>query len=219
MSGFKSDALNIVFGDGVINIIIAHLIKCSTQMKKDCLDQSNPLHNHEDKITNRLTAEYLNAQPSNFRYITQTLEHYEKVTAQYVGRTDIMVISNDYFRDTQAYHIIECKRIDGSTSLNRKYVSEGVARFISTTQKQKYSSYYSRNIMFGYVIKTIDIPSNTEKIVDMQSRILEDTITGDFALLHKDDSHYYVYSSKYQPDASLIELVHLFYDFSDVVSM
>lgn len=44
---------------------------------------------------------------------------------------------------------IECKRIDGTADLNKKYVKEGVARFVT----QKYSSYYGRNVMLGFVVK------------------------------------------------------------------
>jgi len=34
MGGFKNEIINNAFEAGIINIIIAHLIKCSKQMKK-----------------------------------------------------------------------------------------------------------------------------------------------------------------------------------------
>ena len=219
MGGFKSDALNSVFSDGVIKIIIAHLIKCSRQMKDDCVNHKIPLYNHEDKITNRLTAKYLNIGIGNFRYVPQCSEHFDEATDLYIGRTDIAVFSCDNFCDSQAYHIIECKRIDGSNELNNKYINEGVARFFSPTQNPRYSSYYKKNIMFGYVVKAIDIPSNTGRINEMQNQILENTIAGDFLLLCNDGSDYYVYGCQYRPDIGSIDLLHLFYDFSDVVRL
>ena len=219
MGGFKSDALNSAFGDGVIAIIIAHLVKCSCQMKDDCVNHKNPLENHEDKISNRLIAKYLNIESNNFLYVPQCLEHFDEATDLYIGRTDITVFSRNNYCDSPPYHIIECKRIDGGSNLNRKYITEGVMRFFSPAHNPKYSSYYKKNIMFGYVVKAIDIPSNTDKINEMQNQILENTIAGDFLLLCSDGSDYYVYACQYQPDIDSTELVHLFYDFSGVVRM
>ncbi|MDR1205593.1 MAG: hypothetical protein LBL26_08975 [Peptococcaceae bacterium] len=213
MSSFKNETVNTAFEGGVINIIIAHLTKCGTQMRMDCVN-SHPLENNEDKITNRLVSTYLNAEPNNFRYEPQSLEHYDEETNCYIGRTDIKVISGDYFRDSQAYYIIECKCIDGTSNLNRKYVTEGVARFLIPTAKPKYSSYYAQNIMLGYVIRSINIPENTAKIKKLQNQILENVTANDFLLLCHAGLDYYVYTCQYQSDKRNIELRHLFYDLS-----
>ena len=151
MSGFKNEDYNIVFDNWHIHIIIAHLAKCSKQMKTDCIDNNDLLKNNEDAITNKLAALYLNAEPNAFRYEPQSSENYDGETDHYIGRTDIKVISGDYFRDAQAYFIVECKRIDGGPDLNKKYISEGVSRFFIPAPSPKYSSYYRQNIMFGYV--------------------------------------------------------------------
>jgi len=186
-------------------------------MKTDCIDNNDPLKNNEDAITNRLTAKYLNAEPNAFRYEPQASENYDDEIGRYIGRTDIKVISGDYFRDVQAYFIIECKRIDGKPDLNKKYISEGVSRFFTPVLNPKYSSYYKQNIMFGYVVQAIDIPKNAEKIKDLQSQILGNVTTGKFLLLCHDAADYYVYSCLYQSGGQNIELRHLFCDFSMAV--
>ena len=215
MGGFKNEATNIEFESGAINIIIAQLIKCSKLIKTNCVDTNSLLKNNEDKITNRLIAKYLNVGPNDFRYEPQSPENFDESTDQYIGRTDIKVISRDYFRDSQAYYIIECKRIDGTANLNKKYINEGVARFAS--HPAKYSSYHNENIMFGYVVQAIDISANTTKIEDLQNQILKNGAAKKFFLLCCESSNYYLYSCQYQSDEKNIELKHLFYNFSSVI--
>ena len=218
MGGFKNEAINVAFDGGVINIIIAHLTKCSKQMKADCITNGNLLRNNEDAITNRSIAKYLNAEPNDFRYEPQASENFDDETDRYIGRTDIKVISGDYFRNVRAYFIIECKRIDGTDDLNKKYITEGVARFFTPASKPKYSSYYKKNIMFGYVVQAIDIPNNSDKIDKLQASILKEATATGFVLKQNDDSRYYVYACEYvSVHTERIELHHLFFDFASVI--
>lgn len=204
------------FKVGIIDKIISQLVTCSKQMKADCLSSSNFMRDNEDVITNRLVANYLNAKPDYFRYEPQSLENYDKENDKYIGRTDIKVISGDYFRNAKAYHIVESKRLDGSITLNKKYITEGVDRFLISNTESKYSSYYQQNIMFGYVVKAIDIQKNANKIDELQCALLKDIRISPFILKNKEDPQYYVYACEYT-DISLacIKLHHLFYDFSD----
>ena len=216
MGGFKGESLNIAFESGVINLIIAHLIKCSKQMKTDCAEPCNMLQNHEDKITNRLVAKYLNTEPNNFRYEIQSPENFDGQTDQYIGRTDIKVISADYFKDSQSYYIIESKRIDGDDDLNKKYITDGIARFV--INPPKYPSYHKQNIMFGYVVQAIDIPKNTEKIGALQASLLNGVTVNAFILVQNEDYQSFVYSCGYASEhIRHIELKHIFYDFADVI--
>ena len=220
MGGFGNEAINNAFDCGFINHIIAHLINCSKQMRSDCIDSDNFLRNNEDGITNRLTSVYLNNKPDDiFRYLPQSPEQYDITTDHYIGRTDIQVISrNHFFQDAKAYHVIECKRIDGTLNLNRKYVTEGVERFFSPSPNPKYSSYYRQNIMFGYVVESIVIPDNTEKIDCLQFTLLKGAAASKFVLNSSDNSKYYEYRCNYDSDnIGKIILSHLFYDFSDVI--
>lgn len=218
MAGFKNEIINSVFDAGIINVIIAHLTNCSKQMKADCVATDNLLKNNEDAITNRLIAMYLNAQPGIFRYEPQSPEHYDGETDCYIGRVDIKVISGDYFRDEKAYHIIECKRIDGTITLNQKYITEGVERFFSPTSQPKYSSYYLQNIMFGYVVQAIDISENADKIDKLQGCLLKGATASPFALRQNENSQYYVYACEYGIlNIEQIELSHLFFDFANII--
>jgi hypothetical protein len=217
MGGFKNETTNVEFDAGVINTIIAHLIKCSKQMKEDCIAADNLLKNDEDAITNRLTV-YLNAGPNILRYESQSPEHYNDGTDRYIGRTDIKVISGDYFRDAKAYHIVECKRIDGTNTLNRKYIKDGVARFFTPTPKPKYSSYYMLNIMFGYVVRAIDVSDNADKIDKLQHSLLKKLTITNFVLKQNDNSQYYVYTCDYSCACiGRIELSHLFFNLSNAI--
>jgi len=73
------------------------------------------------------------------------------------GRIDITLKFMHQFSDEDAYVGVECKRLaDGNKSLNKLYVSEGVARFATG----KYGSGHTVGMMLGYVQK---LPS--DKIV------------------------------------------------------
>jgi hypothetical protein len=218
MGGFKNETYNIEFAAGIVDIIITHLTKCSKQMKEDCIATNLLLKNDEDIITNKLVAEYLNAGEDRFRYLPQSLEHYDTKSGRYIGRTDIKVISIDNFREEKAYHIVECKRIDGTNQLNQKYITEGVERFFSPAPSPKYSSYYKENIIFGYVVRTITIPVNADKIDKLQNTLLKGATAANFMLKQNDATHYYVYKCRYDSNSiGQVELSHLFFDFSNVV--
>jgi len=219
MGGFKTEANNVIFENWHVNFIISHLVKCSKQMKADCMNDNNPLKNHEDKITNRLTAKYLNIGDNFFRYVPQLQEHYDEETDSYIGRIDINVISADYFKgNAEAYYIIECKRIDGTTPLNKKYITQGVERFFSPAPQPKYSSYYRQNIMFGYVVQTVVIPNNADEIDRLQGILLKGATASEFILKQSDAPQCYVYKCEYvSANIGQVELSHLFFDFADVI--
>jgi len=217
MSGFKNEAINANFINGVLDLIITHLIKCSQSMKADCVKNNNPLLNSEDKITNRLVARYLNSEPSIFRYETQSPENFDDNTDLYIGRTDNKVIINNYFLKSNKYLIIECKRVDGLKLLNMKYVTEGVKRFVSFPPK--YSTFYKHNIIFGYVVKTICITKNVCEIEKLQNSLLgRMTQIQKFILEQSESSQFYVYSCSYDSEKNgCIKLKHLFYNFAEVM--
>ena len=92
------------------------------------------------------------------------------------------MLKSDFEKD-DAYYITECKRVDGSSDLNKKYVKEGVARFVT----EKYSSYYGRNIMLGFVVKKIDISSNVKLIEEIQNADLSQQMHGNFEFIESKD--------------------------------
>jgi hypothetical protein len=217
MGGFKNEALNAAFEEGAIITVIAQLTECTKRMKADCVKNNNPLRNDEDKITNRLAAKYLNVAFSVFRYEIQSPENFDEKTDTFIGRTDIKVTSLDYcFRDSKAYYTIECKRIDGKgDALNKKYITDGVARFVC--HPPKYSSYYGENIMFAYVVQAMDISANTASIARLQSTLLIG-VTSEGFKESQSAADYRVYSCEYvSKGIGKIKLHHLFYDLADVV--
>ena len=65
------------------------------------------------------------------------------------GRIDIVVRFLHQFGNEDAYVAVECKKVAANNSdLNRKYVTEGVGRFVSG----KYAKDHERAFMLGYVL-------------------------------------------------------------------
>lgn len=216
MGGFKNTGVNYAFAIGAVNTIINQLIKCSEQLKDDSANSDIFLPNHEDKITNILTAEYLNAGLNLFRYEPQSSENYNESSNTYIGRTDIKVTSLNYYINSKSYFVIECKRIDGTAGLNIKYITDGVARFVGNSPK--YSSYYGMNIMFGYVVHPLDIEKNALEIECLQNSHLIGVSADTFILMNSKKSQHYLFSCEYaSKGANHIELRHLFFDFSSIV--
>jgi len=216
MKAFGNELLNTLYAQGLAEDIIAILVRCCKKMKADALDNTL-LPNHEVKITNRLFHSYLENEHvyKLFHFQLQTPENYNPETDLYAGIGDISVTPWNMLSIPRAYFLIECKRIDGSHSLNEKYVKEGIQRFVGSSPK--YISYYGRSIMLGYVVSSIDIPENTITIGNLQAKLLVGA-SADALLLIWHNSEWYVYSSKSTSEgtASLV-LDHLFYDFSGAV--
>lgn len=84
------------------------------------------------------------------------------------GRSDIKIQTKDTFIDTSAFYIIECKRLDGNSKLNKAYIEHGINRFTTKYKSENheyyYSSHYGINGMIGFVIKNINIDNNILKI-------------------------------------------------------
>ena len=126
--------------------------------------------------------------------------------------------SNNYWvnKNKKDYYIIECKRIDGSTSLNKKYINEGVSRFVE--EPPKYPSHHNKNIMFGFVVKNIDIPNNSIKISGMNKDKFGAISQGNLILVKTDvNEGLYEYISNYTLSSSSLQLLHIFFDFSSIV--
>jgi len=213
MSGFKKAAMHDLF-----NLIILHVAVSCEKMKKDCIESQKYLSNHEDKISNRLVAQYLDKNSLELIFILQQPENFNVDSDTFAGRTDISVMSSNTLKNRNAYFTIECKRLDGGKTLNEKYVKEGIARFVE--HPPKYSSYYGKSIMLGYIVKAIsDISKNTKKIDNIQRKLLVGIQIGEMQLVSDERKDFSRYHCIYQADNNLnVELTHLLYDFSDVVA-
>ena len=216
MGGFRSEEINLLFESGVFDSIATHVSKCCDEMKKVCFETGQFLFNDENKITNRLVEKYLNKGETGLRYISQTPENFVDEEDKYKGIIDIKVVTSDWFRDTENYYTIECKRVDGGKRLNKEFVSNGVSRFV--TFPPKYTSQSGKNFMLGYVVKPISIPRNAADIDESQSEFLKEVKASPFSLVRSDCSNCFVYSCEYHSDVVHIQLQHIFYDFSNVIA-
>ena len=174
------------------------------------------LPNDENRIRSIMLEEYLTKKKgtygmSDYRFELEVPENYAG-NGHHVGRVDIRILLKSDFEKEDAYYIIECKRIDGTADLNKKYVKEGVARFIT----EKYSSYYGRNIMLGFVVKKIDISANVQVIEGIQNSDLDQNMHGDFELVNSNNLTE-SYKCMYQVQSGELELRHIFSDYSSVM--
>lgn len=221
MGGFLNTSLNNSFRQGLCSIIIDALIKSCELMEKDCLAQGIKIQNHEEKIRNYLVENYLDNDEMRsliglseirLRFFPEMVENYDAQTNSYVGRTDIRVVSEDTFQNRNDYFIIECKRIDGSTGLNKKYVEEGICRFTGKTPK--YQSYHGTNIMLGFVVADIDCVVTLTAISTIHKKKLGNLIKKNITIVIK-DSNYTLCESVY---SNALTLSHLFYGISSITS-
>lgn len=174
------------------------------------------LPNDENKIRSIMLEEYMNKQKdahgmSGYKFELEVPENYAG-SGQHIGRVDIRILLKSDFEKDDAYYIIECKRIDGSSDLNKKYVKEGVARFVT----EKYSSYYGRNIMLGFIVKKIDVSSNAKLIEEIQNADLNQQMHGNFEFIESEGVTE-SYKCMYQIQSGEVELRHIFSDYSNII--
>jgi hypothetical protein len=225
MSGFLNVARNAEFETGLFDIIVERLLCCSRLMKSACISTDTKINNNEEQIRNYLLEHYLNNDninvgmglvPLYLRFIPEAPEKFTFETNTYVGRIDIKVVTENWFKCSSDYYIVECKRIDGSNDLNGKYVTEGISRFV--VAPVKYKSPHKRNIMFGFVVSAISITENVLKIDDLQRTILKEAIKTGLHEIKRDTNEYCVHSGLYFTGGSELEIKHLFFDFSPILS-
>ena len=146
-----------------------------------------------------------------YRFELEVPENYVG-NGKHIGRVDIRILLKCDFEKEDAYYVVECKRIDGTSDLNKKYVNDGVARFVS----QKYSSYYGRNIMLGFVVKKIDIFTNVKLIEGLQNAHSDPQMQGNLQFVRKSNATE-SYRCVYKVQSGELELRHIFSDYSKVI--
>lgn len=196
--------------------IIVYILDICELIVEDYERKQFKLPNDENKIRSIMLEEYMKTQKgiygmSDYRFELEVPENYAG-NGQHIGRVDIRILLKSDFEKEDAYYIIECKRIDGTADLNKKYVKEGVARFVT----QKYSSYYGRNIMLGFVVKKIDVSANAKLIEEIQNAELDQYMHGDFQLVESEGVTE-SYKCMYQIPSGEVELRHIFSDYSSIM--
>lgn len=105
---------------------------------------------------------------------------FDKEVDEGEGRVDIKIIGINDFENHDAYYVIECKRLDGTSSLNKAYNTHGIERLTTSYKSSKckpyYSSYYGVNGMIGFIIRAINIDVNIENIGDFFNMIEKDKL-------------------------------------------
>ena len=223
MGGFKNQQLNQIAKNNIYEDMINFIFVSLEKMRENLLAENKNIKNDEEKIRTHLLEHYLKNEQFKEKYFddlyllfnAEVAEGYDITSEEYIGRVDIKVYSINTIINPKDYYIIECKRIDGSSTLNRKFITEGICRFI--LNKPKYSSYNKKNIMLGFVVKNIDIEINTDRINEIQSEIEDIHICEKLERLKKEKEEYYLYRNKYKCGDKKIELSHLFYNLSDVI--
>ncbi|WP_430885169.1 hypothetical protein [Fusibacter sp. JL216-2] len=227
MGGFKQQSINEDFQKGFYDHIVETIEKCCNLMKQNCISSGRKVKNHEVNIQNHLFYYYLDKNsvleelecdmfPISFQI--ETPETYDEDTDTFIGRCDIRVTSNNYWvnKNKEDYYIIECKRIDGSSRLNNKYIDEGVFRFVD--EPPKYPTCHNKNIMFGFVVKDIDIQNNSKKLSVLNKKKFKFKAQGDLSVIKADSSvGLYEYISDYALSDKPLQLLHIFFDFSPLI--
>ncbi|CCB63754.1 hypothetical protein [Hyphomicrobium sp. MC1] len=118
------------------------------------------------------------------------------------GRIDLFLKTLEQFGDENNYLAVECKRVGaGQTTLNRKYVDEGVKRFATG----QYANGHSDAFMLGY---TIRLPvEEAVKVID--GRLAE--VFGEEAKLAPGETHpdaLLTFDSKLKQEGNHLILIH-----------
>jgi hypothetical protein len=179
------------------------------------------LPNNENLIRDEIVNNYLmNNKVRMDLNINNYLFIRENPTKDNTGRVDIYVATQYTFQDTDAYYVIECKRLNatnqhGITGFNAKYISEGIARFAS----EKYTFYDNSAGMIGFIVEKMDMHQNVSAInillshfpeINSEEELTFKTIVSDFK---------YSYFSKHKIDGISKVIYHLMLDFSDNIAV
>lgn len=219
MNGFSNTSLNQKIAANILNHIIEKVLVCFDLMRQECERNSKKIANNELAIRDYLFCNYLNNDTvmqkigfDNFRFYSEVPENY--IDSKPQGRADLQVYSIDEFRHRERYFIIECKRIEGSLTLNRKYIDEGMRRFVG--KMPKYTSYYKINCMLGFVVKEIDISANVDCINQLLKNDYSDIPVQDY--LHTGSIPYTYISSHGKEGNECITLIHVFSKCASIIS-
>ena len=178
--------------------------------------------NDENKIRDILYNRYLN---NNKLRNALKLIHYsfDCEVAEYskdgelVGYLDYKISTENTFIETEAYYIIECKRLNnktltGTSGLNGEYIKNGILRFVI----RKYTSFYGLNGMIGFIVESMDIDGNIQNINMLLENDFKHSNTKDKlepAIFI--DNFKFSYSSLHEDiEGNKIKLFHLMFDFS-----
>ena len=186
--------------------------------------------NNEDLITARLYEDFLDddnfRQQYNLNAYTFELEPAATENYKQVGYKDLKVRVNNRlrgFESTKSAYVIECKRLDGkqakkthTKTLNRKYLEDGVKRFVDELYTKK--NIHKQSAMLGYIIAPTDISQNVSHMNDLINSMSDLQTIQLLEPLTILQSFQYAYSSKHTSvNANSVDIYHLMLDFSSKI--
>lgn len=192
--------------------ILKHIIRSYKSLIHDNIQ----LKNDENKIRDILVEHYLNHPLKRQELgIDNLIFNREPSENMAKGFVDIKIQTMISLNNPNAYYIFECKRLDGSIDLNRKYIKDGIKRFVS----EKYSSYYGLNGMLGFEVRKINTTANIEEINRLAAADYPETnvIKRIARIVLSRDFNYSYISSHNTVSLKEIKLYHLMLDFSGVI--
>lgn len=193
--------------------ILIHIIEAY----KLLIEDNDKVQNDENNIRDILIEHYLNNPIKREQLgIESLIFNREPSENMDKGFIDIKVQTMISLNNPQAYYIFECKRLDGTGDLNRKYIKEGIMRFID----KKYSSYYGLNGMLGFKVKMFNTHVNIDNLNDLALFTYPQTnIVGKITNISiiKEFAFSYVSQHKTTDFSGVIELYHLMLDFHTIL--
>ncbi len=216
--GFKNRQLNTKIVNKMFDEIMRCLLCASQELVRDYQKEFITLKNDENVIRDEIYRNYLESnefkQKNNclFKFEKEIEENLQRKGKTPLGRVDLKVYNHDIFHNTDAYVIVECKRLDGLKRLNGEYVLNGIKRF--TKEEPHYSSYYGKNIMFGFIVKE---ELNQNDIIENINLIQRehDDLNVRQEIKPCNNYFYSLYSTmNLEKD---IGIYHIFYDFSSII--
>jgi hypothetical protein len=200
--------------------VLNGIFVCYTMMLNDNIE----VPNDENEIRNTLLIKYLKNDEK--REITGLSGKFifdrEVPEDNSAGRTDIKIQTINTLKKTDAYYIIECKRLDnknttGISGLNAEYIKNGIYRFVT----KHYSTYHRVNAMLGFVVEKMDINKNIDNINSLLQKHFTNCKTTRFIEKESFISNFeFHYSSEHNDcDGDVFTLYHLMFDFSDNIKI
>jgi hypothetical protein len=188
--------------------------------------------NNEDFITAKLYDDFLDNDSftRQFNLNNYTFELEPASTKDYIqiGYNDIKVRVNNRlegFESRRSAYIIECKRLDGkqakkthTKTLNRKYLEDGLQRFVDEIYIEKYI--HKQSAMIGYIVSPFDIKQNVTHINELVNSMSSLNTTQNLTPFKLDESFDYAYHSKHKSiHNNDIDIYHLMLDFSSKITI
>ncbi|MBO5673416.1 MAG: hypothetical protein J6R59_05635 [Paludibacteraceae bacterium] len=200
------------------------VLECCVDIYGYFIACGNKVCNKEEQIRN-IFFEKLNDDDYRSKHPCLQNFHFEKEPQENSGFLDIKVKTLNPYESTKAYYIIECKRLGsknllGENGLNAEYIKNGICRYVTGY----YSTYFSCNVMFGFVVESVSV--QTDIIDNINSMINNNYINAQHVevnanaiqkLTHKDfvNGYSYSYISKHSHiSGKEIVLYHIMFDFS-----